>query len=541
MRFHKFSNEELAGMVLPRQFTFPFFYTPHPLCILAAKHLQDYLSTRTEWADELQQGKMMGVLIVSRQNDTLCEEIGFLAAFSGNLAHSNNHDYFVPAVYDLLTEKGFFRPEEDNISEINRKINAELNSEKRKAIINWLADTEVEAQRAISEYKLLMKRSKARRDELRKTGTPDEQLIAESQFQKAELKRIQARWQHNINELKSQLSSSDKLIKDWKTERQRRSASLQERIFRHFIMLNARGESRDLYDIFAETPQHTPPAGAGECAAPKLLQYAFSHDMQPLAMAEFWVGKSPKNEIRRHGNFYPSCKAKCEPILGWMLKGLDVEPNPLEKRHDDKPIDIIFEDDWLLVVNKPEGILSVPGKLSVDSLQERVQQLYAENCTPQIIHRLDMATSGLLMFAKSQTMHKIMQGLFKSRKVKKRYIAILDGIVHDDSGIIRLPLILNPHERPLQTVSHTHGKPAVTRYEVIERKDGKTRIVFYPETGRTHQLRVHSAHPEGLNTPILGDRLYGTPAERLYLHAESLEFTHPITGKHIAMTAPCPF
>ena len=535
-KFHRFDSKDLRNVDLPKQFTFPFHYTPHPLCIKAAEYVQNHLLSHDEWQEELKRGKMMGVLVVEKEN-----EMGFLAAFSGNLAHCNNHPYFVPAVYDLLSEKGFFRPEEDEISTINKKINKETHSPERKNAIEDVENIKTQANTEISAYKQFMKASKAQRDEQRKQGIDNNLLIAESQFQKAELKRIQVRWQQEIDTAKSRLDAIDNRIAQWKTERSKRSAALQERIFSHFIMLNASGESRDLCEIFADTPQHTPPAGAGECAAPKLLQYAYTNSYHPLAMAEFWVGDSPKEEIRRHGCFYPSCKAKCEPILGWMLQGLDVEPNPLEKQIDEAPLNVIFEDEWLIVVNKPAGMLSIPGKLSSDSLQERVQRLRPGEEPPMIVHRLDMATSGLLIFAKTKEVHKRMQALFKTHDIKKQYTAILDGKIQINSGEIRLPLILNPKERPLQMVSFAHGKPAITRFEVVSCSEGKTRVHFYPITGRTHQLRIHAAHPEGLNTPILGDTLYGTPADRLYLHAETLDFTHPITGKHIHLATPCPF
>ena len=535
-KFHRFDSKDLRNVDLPKQFTFPFHYTPHPLCIKAAEYVQNHLLLHDEWQEELKRGKMMGVLVVEKEN-----EMGFLAAFSGNLAHCNNHPYFVPAVYDLLSEKGFFRPEEDEISTINKKINKETHSPERKNAIEDVENIKTQANTEISAYKQFMKASKAQRDEQRTQGIDNNLLIAESQFQKAELKRIQVRWQQEIDTAKSRLDAIDNRIAQWKTERSKRSAALQERIFSHFIMLNASGESRDLCEIFVDTPQHTPPAGAGECAAPKLLQYAYTNSYHPLAMAEFWVGNSPKEEIRRHGCFYPSCKAKCEPILGWMLQGLDVEPNPLVKQIDEAPLNVIFEDEWLIVVNKPAGMLSIPGKLSSDSLQERVQRLRPGEEPPMIVHRLDMATSGLLIFAKTKEVHKRMQALFKTHDIKKQYTAILDGKIQINSGEIRLPLILNPKERPLQMVSHTHGKPAITRFEVVSCSEGKTRVHFYPITGRTHQLRIHAAHPEGLNTPILGDTLYGTPADKLYLHAETLDFTHPITGKHIHLATPCPF
>lgn len=536
-RFHKFTVEELNGVEMPQQFTFPFHYVPHALSVLASKHLRCYLVSRQDWAEELQQGKMMGVLVVEKNG-----EVGYLAAFSGNLAHSNDHEYFVPAVYDLLSLDGFFPPEEAQISEINAKIKAEEKSDKRLSIIAQLELAQKQSQCELDDYRKFMQESKQKRDQLRPTADETEmaKLTQESQFQKAELKRIRSRWQQVIDNLKSQLAESDRKIAEWKTERKQRSQSLQKRIFQNFVMLNARGESRDLCEIFATTPQGLPPAGAGECAAPKLLQYAFLNGYKPVAMAEFWVGRSPKEEIRHDGHFYPACKAKCEPILNWMLQGLDVEPNPLEQSSQPLDIEVLYDDAWIVAVNKPEGMLSVPGKISATSLQERVQQLYPQ-CDMQVVHRLDMATSGVLLFAKNQDAHKALQAMFESRKITKLYVAILNGIVEPDCGTIDLPLILNPDDRPRQIVSRTHGKQAITRYEVISRGEGKTRIHFYPETGRTHQLRVHASHSDGLNAPIVGDTLYGTHDSRLYLHAQTIEFIHPITKETITITTPCPF
>ena len=534
-RFHKFTVEELNRVELPQQFTFPFHYVPHELSVLASKHLRRYLASRQDWADELQQGKMMGVLVAEKEG-----EIGFLAAFSGNLAHSNDHEYFVPAVYDLLSQDGFFPPEEAEISEINRKIKVEENGAVRQSLINQLLDANTQSKTEIEAYRKLMQQSKINRDNLRREGIDEASLIAESQFQKAELKRIRSRWQQVIDNLKSQLAESDRKIAEWKTERKQRSQVLQKRIFENFVMLNARGESRDLCVIFESTPQGLPPAGAGECAAPKLLQYAYTQGYTPIAMAEFWVGRSPKEEIRHDGHFYPACKAKCEPILGWMLQGLDVEPNPLEQSSQPLDIEVLYDDAWIVAVNKPEGMISVPGKISATSLQERVQQLYPQ-CDMQVVHRLDMATSGVLLFAKNQDAHKALQAMFESRRITKQYVAILDGIVEHDCGIIDLPLILNPNDRPRQIVSYAYGKQAITRYEVISRGEGKTRIHFYPETGRTHQLRVHASHPDGLNAPIVGDTLYGTHDSRLYLHAQSVEFIHPVTQQELKIIATCPF
>ena len=531
IKFHKFTIDEIVDIELPRQFTFPFCYKPHALCVLAVGKLRSYLDSRKDWDEELSQGKMMGVLVVQKDN-----EVGFFAAFSGNLAHGNNHEYFVPAVYDLLSLDGFFPPEEAQISHINHLIDQELKSSERQCLITQLSEVYTKSKVEIDSYREWMLQSKIDRDKRRLEGAEETTLIAESQFQKAELKRIRTRWQQIINNLKSQLFESDKKIDDWKIERRQRSQALQQRIFRNFVMLNALGESRDLCEIFASTPQRVPPAGAGECAAPKLLQYAYTQGYKPLAMAEFWVGQSPKEEVRHDGHFYPSCKAKCEPILGWMLQGLEVEPNPLESISSSVNIEVLYDDAWIVAVNKPEGMLSVPGKLSTTSLQEQVQMLYPQ-CDIQVVHRLDMATSGVLLFAKNQEVHKALQAMFELRQVKKQYVAILDGIVESQNGTIDLPLILNPNDRPRQIVSYTHGKQAITHYEVIERKEGRTRIHFYPETGRTHQLRVHASYFLGLNVPIKGDSLYGKHEDRLYLHAQQIEFLHPIMKQPIVIVS----
>lgn len=259
-------------------------------------------------------------------------------------------------------------------------------------------------------------------------------------------------------------------------------------------------------------------------------------------MAEFWWGDSPKNEIRHHGYYYPSCKGKCEPILQHMLQGLEVDENPLlNSIHEDEELEIVYEDEWLVVVNKPAGMLSVPGKEEDrDSVYHRLKKKYPDATGPMIVHRLDMATSGLLLVAKTKEVHQHLQAQFASRSIKKRYVAVLDGVTATvektalppgRTGRIELPLCLNPLDRPRQIVSREHGKEAITEYRIISESEKHIRIAFYPLTGRTHQLRVHAAHPEGLSCPILGDELYGKKADRLYLHAEYIEFRHPISGK----------
>ena len=530
-KLHYFADS-ISLLSLPEKFTYPFHYTPHPLCVAAAGEVGRYLSTKGEWQGELRKGKMFGVLIVRTGEG----EVGYLAAFSGILAGKNRHTYFVPPVYDVQEPDGFFRIEEEQISGINRRIE-ELQADVRyKDCKQRLADETILAGQVLDDIRGRMKAAKVERDRLRSTVTrvDSEQLIRESQFQKAELKRQKQYWKDHLASLQAEVEVFETEIERLKAERKTRSAALQQWLFKQFRMLNARGEERDLCNLFKDTVQKTPPAGAGECAAPKLLQYAYRNGWQPLAMAEFWWGDSPKNEIRRHGYYYPACKGKCGPILKHMLQGLHVEENPLETdMHRDTELEIMYEDEWLSVVNKPAGMLSVPGKSDIDSVYGRVRRMYPEATGPMIVHRLDMATSGLILIAKTKEVHQNLQAQFKNRTVCKRYVAWLDGIVEKKEGHIELPLRPDPEDRPRQVVDAVPGKPAVTDYTVLHYDSGRTFISFIPKTGRTHQLRVHSAHPLGLNAPIVGDELYGRKADRLYLHAEYLGFIHPVSGVYM--------
>lgn len=530
-KLHYFADS-ISLLSLPEKFTYPFHYTPHPLCVAAAGEVGRYLSTKGEWQGELRKGKMFGVLIVRTGEG----EVGYLAAFSGILAGKNRHTYFVPPVYDVQEPDGFFRIEEEQISGINRRIE-ELQADVRyKDCKQRLADETILAGQVLDDIRGRMKAAKVERDRLRSTVTrvDSEQLIRESQFQKAELKRQKQYWKDHLASLQAEVEVFETEIERLKAERKTRSAALQQWLFKQFRMLNARGEERDLCNLFKDTVQKTPPAGAGECAAPKLLQYAYRNGWQPLAMAEFWWGDSPKNEIRRHGYYYPACKGKCGPILKHMLQGLHVEKNQLETdMHRGTELEIMYEDEWLSVVNKPAGMLSVPGKSDIDSVYGRVRRMYPEATGPMVVHRLDMATSGLILIAKTKEVHQNLQAQFKNRTVCKRYVAWLDGIVEKKEGHIELPLRPDPEDRPRQVVDAVHGKPAVTDYTVLHYDSGRTFISFIPKTGRTHQLRVHSAHPLGLNAPIVGDELYGRKADRLYLHAEYLGFIHPVSGVYM--------
>lgn len=543
MMLHRFTTS-ITDIPLPERFTYPFCYTPHPLCILAAKEVQSYLTRQTAWKDELRQGKMFGVLIVQTEHG----ETGYLAAFSGILAGKNLHPFFVPPVYDLLQPQGFFKIEEENISSINRNIRQLENDKAYAALSAELARTIQSAENILATAKAQLKEAKTAREQRRKekelNAQEEAELIRESQFQKAEYKRLERSWKARITTLQTQTEDWERRISALKSERKTRSAALQQKLFEQFGMLNYRGEVKNLCEIFGQTVHKTPPAGAGECAAPKLLQQAYLHGWKPIAMAEFWWGDSPKTEIRHHGHYYPACKGKCEPILQHMLQGLQVEENPMLKRMQvpSKNLEIVYEDPWLSVINKPAGMLSVPGKEDAVSVYSLMREQYPEADGPLTVHRLDMGTSGLMLIAKTKRVHQNLQAQFKNRLVRKRYVALLEGIVPKDKGTVDLPLCLNPLDRPRQMVHTEHGKPAITDYQVLERLDGKrTRIAFYPRTGRTHQLRIHAAHPLGLHCPIIGDELYGEKADRLYLHAEYLEFTHPITGETVRITKEAEF
>ncbi|MCR8893171.1 pseudouridine synthase [Bacteroides sp. ET336] len=539
-----FFKQNIEGISLPEKFTFPFHYTPHPLTRIAADEVRSYLSTRLDWQDEIGKGKMFGVLIVKTSDGS----IGYLAAFSGNLAGSNMHDFFVPPVYDLLNPDGYFRKEEAEISALNRRISDISKSDSYILAKKELEDTKFQSSSFLASAKEELKRSKKERDEKRANGniSPEEldAMIRESQFQKAEYKRQENSWKERLNEVGQRVKGFETEILLLKQERKTRSAALQLWLFRQFNMLNAKGERKDLCEIFKDTPQGLPPAGAGECALPKLLQYAYLYGLQPLAMGEFWCGMSPKDEIRHDGYFYPSCKGKCEPILKHMLVGLDVEPNPLaEDLFKDTPLKILYEDEWIVAVEKPSGMLSVPGKNDLDSVQQRLRLMYPDATGPLVVHRLDMATSGILLAAKDKEVHARLQSQFETRSISKEYVAILDGVPSQEFGIIDLPICLNPLDRPRQMVDFENGKLAITEYKVECIKDGRAKVVFKPHTGRTHQLRVHSAHVSGLGCHISGDELYGNPdsASRLCLHASRLVFRHPVSDKEIEIVSPSPF
>ena len=548
---------DVSDIALPEKFTFPFYYQPHPLCELAAQQLQAHLLTQTDWEHNFGlddsndsstgTGKMFGVLIV--QNSA--GELGFLSAFSGKIADQNILPSFVPPVFDMLADESFFRSDLAKITDINTAVTTLSSNPKINQLTRTLEDYTNQFKDAEQAQRSLMIKGRADRKQKRKIAQEqlnNEELTAllnelgkESVAEKNQLKYLQLEWKSKIESVEQELNALTDHIDDLKQQRKLLSNRLQDKLFTQYQFLNADGEERSLKAIFAPTTNTVPPAGAGECAAPKLLHYAFKHRLKPLAMAEFWWGRSPKSEIRQHKKFYPSCNSKCQPILGHMLKGLTVDDNPLEENWaQDKQLEIIYEDEAMVVVNKPSGMLSVPGKTIKDSAYTRLQQRYPDS-DPFVIHRLDMATSGLLVFALSKRANKSLQKQFIARTVKKRYIALLDGVVNGTEGQIDLPMRGDPVDRPRQLVCYQHGKPALTHWELIETSANRSKLRLYPQTGRTHQLRVHCAHQLGLGIPMVGDTLYGEQGDRLHLHAEYLEFDHPYTKEKQVFLAPVPF
>ena len=532
-KFHLLAGESTM-MELPHRFTNPFMYEPHPLALMAVERVQSYVASRTDWTEELDAGKMLGVLVAQDDDGRL----GFLATFSGNLAGSVHHDFFVPPVYDLLDPQGEFKRGESLITAINHEVEQLEHSPHRRELLSQQSAQKQKNADEIAAFKAMMAQHKHERDTLRRSRdlsiTEQEELLNQSRFEKAELKRIRRRHESEMLKITDEIAFFDQQIEALKCRRKAMSESLQERIFRLFVVSNAHGEHRDLVDVFK--PLGTlPPAGAGECCAPRLLNYAYNNGLQPVCMTEFWWGASPVGEVRHHGHFYPACRSKCKPILDFMLQGLDVEDNVLEKPLDRAALNEVYDDQWLTVLNKPSGMLTLPGKSLEDSLLTRYQAAHPEVTGPIVVHRLDQETSGLVVFAKDKATHKALQQQFERHEVRKRYIALLDGIVSQDEGTIDLPIRPDIDDRPRQRVDEESGKPAITRYCVLERKDGVTRIALEPLTGRTHQLRVHCSHQRGLNCPIVGDRLYGRSAQRLMLHAANITFMHPTTGQPLSL------
>ncbi|UUV20998.1 RluA family pseudouridine synthase [Paenimyroides aestuarii] len=549
-------TEDVSHIPLPEKLNFPFYYNVHPLCEIAAKQVQLFLEKNenlnhnfglNNHSELAPIGKMFGVLVVQKD-----DEIGFLAAYSGKLANSNSVAFFVPPVFDMLKNDGYFLKEEEKLNALNRQIDAFENNEELQLLKKQLVAIKNAAQTEIEAYKKQMKLHKEQRKQKRiaykETATAEEfqlieaDLIKQSLHEKHLLRVLTANYQSKENEISNQIAGFQDKINHLKEQRKAQSNALQHWLFNNYTFLNAHNKEKSLVAIFKTALHSQPPAGAGECCAPKLFQYAFQHQLKPIALAEFWWGVPPKSEVRKHKQFYPSCWGKCEPILAHMMQGLKVEENPfLQNPAAGKELEIVYDDAYLVIVNKPAEFLSVPGINISDSVYERIKKRYPQATGPLIVHRLDMSTSGLMVLAKNKEIHENLQKQFIKRRVKKSYIALLDGVVQNKSGTIELPLRVDLDDRPRQVVCFDYGKMGVTTFKVLEQNEKTTRIQYVPITGRTHQLRVHSAHNLGLNAPIKGDDLYGTKADRLYLHANMLEFHHPVRNEKMCFELPPDF
>lgn len=526
---------------LPERFTFPFCYTPHPLCVLAAQELQQHIATQHHWQHNFGLGNddaighMFGVLLVQNQQG----EIGYLSAFSEKIANQTHLPHFVPPVFDDRNIDPAIKAQQALIDEVITKITTIESKPSYIQLQHQYQVAQDHAELASESFRLQMieqrKQRKLQRVTAEKSNDSEfmtqefHRLARESAFDKHQQKAIRQQWTQTLSEISDKLQADTATLTLLKAEYETLTALLQQHRYAQYQFLNQDGKTKDLNALFRD---QTPPQGAGDCAAVKLLQYAFKQHLTPLAMAKFWWGASPAAQIRKHKYFYEACKNKCEPILQHMLAGLDIDANPLlQNPAEGKELEIVYQDDAMVVINKPAEFLSVPGKTITDSVYSRMQTMFPNSNSPLIVHRLDMATSGLIVIALTKDTHKALQQQFINRTAEKRYVALLDGIVEQDCGEINLPMRVDLDDRPRQLVCYEYGKPALTKWQVLERKDGKTKVYYYPKTGRTHQLRIHSAHKNGMNMPIIGDDLYGQKANRLHLHAQYLGLTHPVTGE----------
>lgn len=525
----------VTTLPVPKRMNNPFCYTPHPLCVQAIHELEPAITALVPRGE----GKMFGILIVveEREGD---RRLGCLAAYSGQIAGRADWPGFVPAVFDYLQPGGHFKTCEAEITVMNHDIRRLESLPEYAAAREEYASLEREAREAVGKKAADVRLARHLRDRRRLEGPLSaaevDDMTRESQFLNAELHRAKKQWAEWLDVARQRVEGFSQEIERLKQRRHEQSDALQRWLFQQFQMLNATGQRRSLLDLFADTPQGFPPSGAGECAEPKLLQYAFSHGLKPLQMNMFWWGASPRDEVRHHRHFYPACSGKCKPILKWML-GLsddEVAAGDRERLDAAHAVSIVYEDAWLLVVNKPAGMLSVTGKTEADSVEAWAQRHCPEADVPMVVHRLDMDTSGLMLLTKHRDVHRQLQVQFERHAIRKRYVVLLSRPLtgHAPEGVVSLPLSADVLDRPRQKVDSRHGKRAVTRYRLLS----DTRVELFPETGRTHQLRVHCAHPDGLADPIRGDRLYGQRADRLYLHAAAITFRHPVTGQTLTFT-----
>lgn len=485
---------------------------------------------------------MFGVLVVKNSDG----QLGYIAGVEGNEAIPE----FVPPIFDTEKRQHIIKEGDEALDKLSQGIALFIEKsgiEGRKQKLQAVMAQRDEALRSLKqEHKIRKSQRQSQRDTLPKSDDNDIQakLVAlsfESQRDKLEMRDQRKHWNERINLQQTQLDERLAQLHTMQREYKQCASRIRKQVFATSVLINRLGEHQPIAQFYEH---NHPPEGAGECAGAKLIHYAIKHKLTPLALTEFWWGAAPEKAIRHHGFYYPSCRGKCRPILPFMLKGIEVAENKgLHYSFGPHEPVTVYEDEDLVVVNKPSGMLSVPGKEITDSVLTRLQQRYPKATGPLLVHRLDMSTSGLLLAAKSADAHKKLQLQFEQRKVEKRYEAILSAQLPEgiEEGIIKLPLRVDIEDRPRQVVCFEYGRPAITRWEIIKRNKVSTRVYFYPITGRTHQLRLHAAHPRGLNTPIVGDELYHVAAQRLLLHAQRLCFTHPRSGKRIELTVDTPF
>ena len=505
-------------------------YYPNDIAIEAAEDFQTFLENTSDLHDFFSKtkqgdsgGKMLGVLVV--ENDQ--KQLFYLRGFSGKLGGETDIKGFAPPIYNYTCPTNIFIPRTKVIDDLTLELN-ELKSihldplTKERDIISQAFENQINKSHSnITENKI--KRQKLR---IHASDIELDELNRQSAKERKEFKTIKKAFKEATSKLDEQINTIEKEVETLVKTRKGLSRKLQEDLFIELVLENVLGEQKNVKEIFDKHTGNLPPAATGECAAPKLFQFAIQNKLKPIALAEFWWGTSSKNEVRKHKHFYPACKSKCAPILPFLLKGLEIEDNPLLKEIE-FTVPILLEDEHILIINKPSGMLSVEGKSELKSVQTWLQENYQIE-GPGLVHRLDMATSGILIIAKSKDVHEHLQKQFLSKEIQKEYTAVLEGHVTDNSGIIDLPLRTDFEDRPRQMVCYDYGKSSQTKYEVQSRNQNETIVKFQPFTGRTHQLRVHAAHIDGLNTAIKGDDLYGKPSDRLFLHASKLEFTHPV-------------
>lgn len=551
--FHLF-KEDISEIERPKAFTFPFYYTPHPLCEIAAKEVYRQLElidiSEHNFGTEYKEcskpaiGKMIGILIVKNEK----EELGYLCAYSGNLQSSKILMNWVPAI-EVPTSST--KENKLHVDKLNKKIKVEREKSIVPALLEQLKSQksfyDEEITKAKNSYKISKKERELERQNILSQSKIDQErilieLAKESSYQKSKIKELKKLKSHKIDKINMAIIEEQALIT--KLEKQRKEILVNEqRTFEdNLIFTNINKEKLSLHEIFQRYHNKNPNVGTGECCAPKLLNFAFKNKLTPIAMAEFWWGAPHKKNIRRHKNYYPACTSRCGPLLKHLLKGLIIDEDPIKINWGkNKEITTLFEDDFLLIINKPEGLLTTPGKYIKDSVQTRLEKTYSQLDYIMPVHRLDQGTSGIVIIAKSISIHGALQKQFISKKIKKVYTAILTGVVEQQVGIIDLPLAPDPNNPPFQLVSKTSGKKSQTKYKVLKQNDHSTLIQFEPLTGRTHQLRVHSAHQDGLNMPIKGDDMYGLKEKRMYLHASEIQFIHPQSKEEIRVKSPSSF